>query len=106
MNYKRLELKRIQLSQFSGLLDYLDYRAELLGICLVSDAGVTVDEIPLYLALARKLQAAENDIELTDAEHALLVNRMRSHRWRVIVPEILQFYQDVATAPEIDNANK
>lgn len=98
---KRLELQKIQLSQFSGSLDY---RAELLGICSVSDAGVTVDEIPLYLALARKLQAAQNDdVELTDAEHALLVNRLRSHRWRVIVPEILQFCQDVTTAPEIEH---
>jgi len=100
---KRLELQKIQLSQFSGLLDY---RTELLGICSMSDAGVTVDEIPLYLALARKLQAAEMDVELTDAEHALLVQRLRSHRWRVIVPEILQFCQDVATAPEIEHGDE
>lgn len=100
---RRLELQTIQLSQLSGLLDY---RAELLGICSVSDSGVTVDEIPLYLALARKLQAAESKVELTDAEHALLVNRLRSHRWRVIVPEILQFCQDVATAPEIEHEDK
>ena len=100
---KRLELQKIQLSQFSGSLDY---RAELLGICSVSDAGVTVEEVPLYLGLARKLQAAETDVRLTDAEHALLVNRLRSHRWRVIVPEILQFCQDVATAPEIEHADE
>jgi len=100
---KRLELQKIQLSQFSGSLDY---RAELLGICSVSDAGVTIDEIPLYLALARKLQTAQTDVELTDAEHALLVTRLRSHRWRVIVPEILQFCQDVATAPEIEHDNE
>lgn len=100
---KRLELQKIQLSQFSGSLDY---RAELLGICSVSDAGVTIDEIPLYLALARKLQTAQTDVELTDAEHAVLVNRLRSHRWRVIVPEILQFCQDVATAPEIEHDNE
>ena len=49
---------------------------------------------------------AENEVELTDAEHALLVNRLRSHRWRVIVPEILQFCQDVATAPEIEHDDK
>lgn len=100
---RHLKLKEIQLSQFSGLLDY---RAELLGICSVSDAGVTVDEIPLYLALARKLQAAEDEVELTDMEHTLLVNRLRSHRWRVIAPEILQFSQDVVSAPEIEHANK
>ncbi len=100
---KKLNLQKIQLSQFSGLLDY---RAELLGICCVSDVGVTVDEIPLYLALARKLKAAENEVELTDMEHALLVNRLRSHRWRVIAPEILQFCQDVVSAPEIEHADQ
>jgi len=100
---KRLELQKIQLSQFSGSLDY---RAELLGICSVSDAGVTVDEFPLYLGLARKLQAEETDVRLTDAEHALLVTRLRSHRWRVIVPEILQFCADVATATEIEHDNQ
>lgn len=100
----KFELKKISLAQYPAVS--FDYRAELLGICSVSDAGVTVDEIPLYLALARKLQAAESEVELTDAEHALLVNRLRSHRWRVIVPEILQFCQDVATAPEIEHDDK
>lgn len=101
---RKLVLSTIPLASYRGAT--IDYRAELLGICSVSDAGVTVEEIPLYLALARKLQTAQTDVELTDDEHAVLVNRLRSHRWRVIVPEILQFCQDVATAPEIDHANE
>lgn len=100
---KNLVLKQITIT---GVECTLDYRAELLGICSFSYAGVTVEEIPVYLALSRKLQAAGDHVELTNAEHAILVDRLRSHRWRVIVPEILQFCEEVATAPEIDHANE
>jgi len=95
---KRLTLRTLPI----GNQGKLDYRAELLSLCQVSQEGVTVDEIPLYLELSAKLQSNAESIELTETEHALLLFRLRSHRWRVIVPEILQFYQDVATAPEIE----
>jgi len=84
----------------------MDYRAELLNLCQVSQEGVTIDEIPLYLELSAKLQKNTESIELTETEQALLLSRLRSHRWRVIVPEILQFCQDVATAPEIEHEDK
>lgn len=80
----------------------LDYQAELLHLCQVSTEGITVDEMPNYLELAQRIENASEYIELTPNEHAVLLHRLHTRRWNLIVPEILEFVQAFAEAGQAE----
>jgi hypothetical protein len=92
----KFELKKITLAQYPAVS--LDYRAELLRICQIAEEGVTAAELPVYLALANRLQGETAEIVLSAEEHALLLQRLLRQRWNLIVPEILDFLREFAEA--------
>jgi hypothetical protein len=91
----KFTLKKITLAQYPAVS--LDYRAELLRICQIAEEGVTAAELPVYLALANRLQGAA-EIDLSAEEHGLLLQRLLRQRWNLIVPEILDFLREFAEA--------
>ena len=92
----KFNLKKITLAQYPTVS--LDYRAELLRICQIAEEGVTAAELPVYLALANRLQGETAEIVLSAEEHALLLQRLLRQRWNLIVPEILDFLREFAEA--------
>lgn len=97
----KFELKKITLAQYPAVS--LDYRAELLRICQIAEEGVTAAELPVYLALANRLQGETAEIVLSAEEHGLLLQRLLRQRWNLIVPEILDFLREFAEAGNADN---
>lgn len=92
-------LRIISLSQYPNI--NLDYRAELLRLCQVSHEGVTAEEMSGYLSLARRIEQAESILQLEPHEHAVLLHRLQTQRWHVIVPEILAFVREFAEAGQV-----
>jgi len=92
-------LRIISLSQYPNI--NIDYRAELLRLCQVSHEGVTADEIAVYLLLAQRIEQAGDFLELEPHEHAVLLHRLQTQRWNLIVPEILAFVREFAEAGQV-----
>lgn len=92
----KFTLKKITLAQYPAVS--LDYRAELLRICQIAEEGVTAAELPVYLALANRLQGETAEIVLSAEDHSLLLQRLLRQRWNLIVPEILDFLREFAEA--------
>ena len=92
-------LHSVSLSQYPNIK--IDYRAELLRLCQVSHEGVTAEEINAYLSLARRIEQAGEVLELEPHEHAVLLHRLQTQRWNLIVPEILAFVREFAEAGQV-----
>jgi len=92
-------LRIISLSQYPNI--NIDYRAELLRLGQVSQEGVTADEIAAYLSLGQRIEQAGDVLELEPHEHAVLLHRLQTQRWNLIVPEILAFLREFAEAGQI-----
>ena len=92
-------LHSISLSQYPDIK--IDYRSELLRLCQVSQEGVTADEIAAYLSLGQRIEQAGDVLELEPHEHAVLLHRLQTQRWNLIVPEILAFVREFAEAGQV-----
>lgn len=92
----KFTLQTIPVAQYPGVT--LNYRSELLRLCRVSAEGVTAEEIAAYLPLAQRIETAETEIELDPREHAVLLARLQTQTWNLIVPEILDFLREFAEA--------
>lgn len=94
-----IPLKKAVLAQYPQLS--LDYRAELLRLCQVSQEGVTAEEIAAYLSLGQRIEQAGDVLELEPHEHGVLLHRLQAQRWHLIVPEILAFVREFAEAGQV-----
>lgn len=98
----KIQLLRRQLAQYPHIV--LDYKSELLRLCQFSAEGITVDEMVNYLALANRIERAEDAIELEPNEHAVLLFRLKTHRWNLIIPEIIEFVREFEAAGQLEES--
>jgi hypothetical protein len=94
-------LRTISLSQYPNI--NIDYRAELLRLCQESHmrSGQSMKCSGSYLLLAQRIEQAGDVLELEPHEHAVLLHRLQTQRWNLIVPEILAFVREFAEAGQV-----
>lgn len=60
--------------------------------------ALTIEEVRISLKVLDKIEKSENDIELEDADHAIVKKRVTSTKWRVASEDVVQFHDAVANA--------
>lgn len=64
--------------------------------------GFTIDDVRQRVPLVAKLQKAEDEVLLEEAEYKLLVGVMRDFRFAVITPAIIQMIDELEGAATVE----
>lgn len=105
---KRIRLIKTEISNSQAPSDFiLDYRREFLRLVELAPEGLTVSQMDTAIKIARKLFHSETEtILLEDAEWKYLLDRLKSARFNLVAPEIVEMVKSVeqASEPEIEEA--
>ena len=100
---KKITLIQTQITNTQAPADFvLDYRREFLRLIEISPEGMTISQMDLAIKIARKLQDyGSHEICLEDAEWEYLLARLKTARFNLVAPEIVEMARAVESAPEI-----
>lgn len=81
----------------------INYREQYLRTVREFPEGATVDVLRKYFDLDAKLQAAKDDglLELENAEHELLLTKIKAMKWAFFATEILDLVDAVEKASSV-----
>ena len=99
---KRIKLIKTEISNTQAPADFLlDYRREFLRLVELAPEGLTVSQMDAAIKVARKLFRSETEeILLEDAEWKYLLDRLKSARFNLVAPEIVEMVRSVEQASE------
>lgn len=101
---KRIKLIKTEISNTQAPPDFiLDYRREFLRLVELAPEGLTVSQMDVAIKVARKLFRSETEeILLEDAEWKYLLDRLKSARFNLVAPEIVEMVKSVEQAIEAE----
>lgn len=89
--------------------DVIDYRAVIKAIVrkpLDSQRGVDIEEMRRGIRILDALDAAKGTIlDLDDADHAHLIEKLQAMQWVAVDRRIMQFIDDVTNPPDEASLN-
>ena len=99
---KRIRLIKTEISNTQAPPDFLlDYRKEFLRLVELAPEGLTVSQMDVAIKVARKLWDCGNpEILLEDAEWQYLLDRLKSARFNLVAPEIVEMVRSVEQAQD------
>lgn len=60
--------------------------------------GFTIDQVRVGIKILDKIEAAEDEVVLEDAEYAFAVQQINSTKWKIISQDIIDFVDTVTNA--------
>jgi hypothetical protein len=99
---KLIKLIQTEITNTQAPVDFLlDYRREFLRLVEIAPEGLTVTQMDVAIKLARKLHNyGDWEILLEDAEWEYLLNRLKSARFNLVAPEIVEMVKSVEQAQD------
>lgn len=85
----------------------INYREQYLRTVQEFPEGATVDTLKKYLDLNAKLEGAKDDslLELENAEHDLLLAKLKAMKWAFFATEIIEMVDAVEKASSVKPLN-
>ena len=99
---KYIQLKDVEIENEALTKTTFSYRGHLLVMCQSFPEGATIDVMKKYVKLNSKLKTAENDslLALEDAEHELLLGKLRQQKFSFFAQELIDFYDAIEKAAD------
>lgn len=101
MRYIQLKVVPIE-SNEGQAANKIDYKGQLLNLVSAYPDGALIEEMRRHTKLFRKVKSAnpEGLLKLEDAEHEILVKKLKAVKWAFFAEEIVDFCDALENAPE------